>query len=157
MDDPAGNFDAGIARRLGGKIVGAAVDDDSPANNLLYQKAASQKRGYRLAVVPKQGRHIPGVGGVAAARRVIMGHSMGEGALCAAAAVCALVDMEPKNLPLAGLARLGEPADFSINDNAFVGLVKPGFPGYPRESPAACDNGFRLRAAAQSLEEVDGL
>ena len=73
-NDPTGDLRAGIARWLGGEIVGMVMDDDCSANHLIHGKAVSQKQGERIPVVSEQRRQISGVIWVFTATRIVMGH-----------------------------------------------------------------------------------
>ncbi len=69
-----------------------------------FQKAVSQKRGCRKAVVSKQGRQVAGVVGVFTILWVIVGHGVGERLVAIIIAVGSLMDMESENPLMAGLA-----------------------------------------------------
>ena len=56
VNHTAGNFGAGIAGWLGGKIIGMVMDDNGPANHLVNGKAVGQKRTQCKAIISKQRR-----------------------------------------------------------------------------------------------------
>lgn len=155
LNHPAGNFCTRVTGRLCGEIIGVVMEDYNFPDDIFHPKAVSQKRGYRKAVIPKQWRQVARMVGVPAIFWVVMRHGMGERFISAAPAVGSLVNMEPENPFLAGLAGLRKSTNFSINNYSFVGLVKPHPTGYAGKALAAGDAGLGLRPAAQRGKKMD--
>lgn len=55
-DLSAGDLGACVAGGLGGKIVGAAVDDHGAADDILHAEAVCKKDGEGVAAAAKEGR-----------------------------------------------------------------------------------------------------
>lgn len=154
LDDPAGDFRAGIARGLGGEVVGAVVDNDRFADDLLHSEAAGQKQGQGSSPAFQQGRQVSGVVGMLAAIGIIMGHGVGEGVAHVAGAAAAGVDVEAEEAPLAGGVEMGQTAELGADEDASIGLVEPHHARYVRVAFAARDACRRLGGAVEDGEEV---
>lgn len=58
LNYPSGNFGAGIAGGLCGKIIWTVMEDNHFSDDILDQKAVGQKCGYCKAVIPEQRRQV---------------------------------------------------------------------------------------------------
>ena len=61
LDNAAGDTRAGIAGRLGGKVVRILVDDNCPADHLVQAEAVGQEYRHRVAAAAEQRRKVSGV------------------------------------------------------------------------------------------------
>lgn len=68
----AGNFCAGIAGRLGCKVIGMIVYNDRSADYLIDRKTIGQKQEKRKTVISEQRRQISGMVRMRTADRIIM-------------------------------------------------------------------------------------
>ena len=110
-DFPAGDFGACVAGGLGGKIVGAAVDDYGAADDILHAETVREKDREGVAAAAKEGRQIPGVLGVGAVIGIEVAAHIGKGVAAAAGAAVTHVDASKgmvawakENAVLSGLA-----------------------------------------------------
>lgn len=124
-DFSAGDFLSGVACRLGCEIIRPTVDDYSPAEDVPDTKAPGQEGGKSKAVITEQGRHIPGMLGMGAALRVIMGAGVCKGVAGVSCAAAAAVYVKGKNRVLTCPFRRGQAGDLSHYDHTLHGLEKP--------------------------------
>lgn len=154
MHDAAGDLCAGVAGRLGRKIIRVVVDDDGPADHLIYGKAVRQKQGKRKAAVSEQRRQVPGVVWMLTAVWVVMGHGVRERVVHIARAVGPFVDVESEDPLMARPLGQGQAADLGPDDHASAGLVEPHDARYTGVAFAARYPCRRLRPAAQNREKM---
>lgn len=72
LNYPAGNFGAGIAGGLRGKIIWTVMEDNHFSDDILDQKAVGQKCGYCKAIIPEQRRQVARMVGVLTILWVVM-------------------------------------------------------------------------------------
>ena len=123
-DFPAGDFGACVAGGLGGKIVGAAVDDYGAADDVLHTEAAREKDGEGVAAAAEEGRQIPGVLGMGAVVRIIMAANIGKGVVAIAGAAGPGMDVKGENRVAAGPLRLRHAGNMGRHKHAPAGLIK---------------------------------
>ena len=133
----AGDFGACVAGGLGGKIVGAAVDDYGAADDILHAEAVREKDGEGVAAAAKEGRQIPGVLGVGAVVRIEVAPNVGKGVAAAAGAAGSGMDVKGKNRVAAGPFRLRQAGDMGRYNHAPAGLIKAQHPADVRVLVAA--------------------
>ena len=123
-DFPAGDFGACVAGGLGGKIVGAAVNDHGAANNVFHAEAVREKDGEGVAAAAEEGWQIPGVLRVGAIVRIEVAPNVGKGVSAAAGAAGPGMDVKGKNRVAAGPFRLRQAGDMGRYNHAPAGLIK---------------------------------
>lgn len=136
-DLSAGNLGVCVAGGLGGKIVGAAVDDYGVADDILHAEAVREKDGEGVAAAAKEGRQIPGVLGVGAVVRIEVAPNVGKGVAAAAGAAGPGMDVKGENRVAAGPLRLRQAGDMGRNQHAPAGLIKAQHPADVRVLVAA--------------------
>ena len=126
------------------------MDNNCPANHLVDGKTISQKQREGKPVVPKQRRQISCVIRMSVTVGIVMGHGVCKWIVHIAAAIGALMDMEPKDPLLAGNVRLRQAGDLGEDDYSLIGLIQPHAARYARIIFAARNAGCRLGPAAQN-------
>ena len=120
----AGDFGACVAGGLGGKIVGAAVDDHGAADDILHTEAVREKDGEGVAAAAEEGRQVPGVLGVGAVVRIKVAPNIGKGVDAVAGTAGPGMDVKSENRVAAGPLRLRQAGDMGCNQHAPAGLIK---------------------------------
>ncbi len=112
LDDAAGDFFAGIARRLRRKVIRLAVDHHSPPDNVGNMEAVCQEGHERAAIASEQRREVACMMRMRTTPGVKVAFRVGE---TDAAAGAAFVDMEAEYAGCAGRVAMREPAYISYN------------------------------------------
>lgn len=120
-DHAAGDFCAGVACRLGGKIIRHTMDHHRSPENVLDAEAACFYCQVGIAVAGNQGRKISGVEGVRCLGGVIVAQCVGKVHSCAAIAG---VDMEAEEACIGGW----QAVDGCLYQNAMLPLKKAHLP-----------------------------
>ena len=123
-DFPAGNFGACVTGGLGGKIVGAAVDDYGAADDVLHAEAVCEKDGEGVAAAAEEGRKIPGVLGMGAIIWIVMAANIGKGVAAVAGAAGPGMDVKGKDRVAAGPLRLRQAGNVGRHEHTPAGLVE---------------------------------
>ena len=97
-NDPAGNFLAGIAGGLRGKIVGTRVDDHGFPQDFFHRKTVRQEGRKRIAVVAPQRQQVTDMFRMPASVRIVMRPGICKSILRGFGAGAAVVDMKRKDL-----------------------------------------------------------
>ena len=152
-DFPAGDFEAGVAGGLRGKIVRAAVDDRGAANDILHAEAVRKKDGEGVVAAAEEGRKIPGVPGMGAIIGIVMAPNIGKGVAAAAGAAGPGMDVKGKDRAAAGPLRLRQAGDMGRHKHTPAGLIKAHHPAdvrvliaapYPGDSSWPLSNAYKL-------------
>ena len=77
-DHAAGNFISRVARRLCSEVIRSAVDNDSPANDILAAETVCHHCQAGRPIAGEQGRKIPGVQRVIPVIWIIMAAGIGK-------------------------------------------------------------------------------
>ena len=125
-DHTAGDFCPRVAGGLGVKIVGPAVDDHGPTNDIPHGKTVCPHRQKGPALAQQQGRQVPGMLRVERLGGVIMALGMGE---VFAPTIPALMDMQGKE---ARLISQWQPRDVDHHQNTSPFLEKLNLAGQIR-------------------------
>ncbi len=112
LNHAAGNLFAGIARGLGREIIRLVVNNDCPADYLIYRKAIGQKQGKRKSTISEQRGKVACVVRMFKVAGVVVRHSVCKRIIHVAAAVGPAVDMESKNMLMAVHLSFRQPHDF---------------------------------------------
>ena len=120
----AGDFGACVAGGLGGKIVGAAVNDHGAANDVFRAEVVREKDGEGVAAAAKEGRQVPGVLGVGAIVRIEVAPNIGKGVAAAAGAAGSGMDVKGENRVAAGTFRFRQAGNMGRHNDAPAGLIK---------------------------------
>lgn len=123
-DHTARNLLAGIARRLGGKIIGTGMDNHGFADDLGHAEATGQHHAERISAGFKQRRQIARVLRMLAAAGIVVRHRAGEGVRHITRADAAFVDMEAEHTPGTRAVFMRKPTNFRAHQHAARRLEK---------------------------------
>jgi len=134
-DHAAGDFCAGVAGWLGGKIVRHIVDHYRPAEDVADAETACFYCQVGVAVTGHQRRQISGVGGVRCFGGVVVAQCVGK-IVSRTAVSC--VDVEAEEASFGG----GQPSDGGLYQNAMLPLMKEHLSAQLGVGGRAADDGY---------------